>query len=182
MGRKQKRREEKKVRKNVKEEEVQFFTLSGFVRTVCGVALILFLSYFILAFFVTKEYSFGSDNSKSDSSESSNTVSNQILASKIFDQEGDLYYVYFYDFNDADEKISSYLGNISETVYKVNTASGFNSKYVTSDSGNRNVKDVNDLKVKAPTLIKVSNDTVVEYYEGVTEIINAINKQVYYEN
>ena len=74
-----------------------------------------------------------------------------------------------------DEKIKSYIDNISP-VYRVNTASRFNSKYVTNDTGNSNAKSLDDLKVKNPTLIKIDNDTIVSYYEGVSTIIDGINK------
>lgn len=182
MGRELKRKQKKKYEGNVKEEnDINLFTVSGFIRTVAGIVFVLFLSYFILAFFVTKELDFNSKKESDNSaSESSSNVSNQILASNIFSQSEDSYYVYFYDFNNEDEKIKSYIDNISP-VYRVNTASGFNSKYVTTDTGNSNAKSLDDLKVKNPTLIKIDNDTIVSYYEGVSTIIDGINKQVDYD-
>ena len=175
MGREQKRKQDKNYKKKINEDDIKLFTVSGAVKTVIGVLLILLISYFVLAFFVTKELK--SSNKKDDTAEnSSNTVSNQILASKIFDQSEENYYVYFYDFNDEDDKISSTIGNSSDTVYRVNTASGFNSNYVTEDKGNSSAKDLAGLKVKNPTLIKVSNDSIVEYYEGVSDILNHLSK------
>ncbi len=173
MGREQKRRQQKKYVHKNNEEEVKMFTLSGFIRTVCGIVIILFLSYFILAVFVTKEVDFKKKDNSSSSNETS-SVSNQILASNIFKQKEETYYVYFYDFNDEDSKISSSINNVSETVYRVNTASGFNSNYVTEDASNVNAKGLEDLKVKNPTLIKVTNDTIVSYYEGVDSIVKAL--------
>ena len=176
MGREQKRKQVKKYKGRSNEEETPLFTLSTFIRIVAVVFLIIFFSYFILAFFVTKEYKFGSDNNKKEeTTNNSNSVSNQILASNIFNQEQDSYYVYFYNFSDEDERVSDSINNLSETVYRVNTNSGFNSKYVTEDSGNVNAKSLDDLKVKSPTLIKISNDTIIEYYEGINSIVN-VNK------
>ena len=39
-----------------------------------------------------------------------------------------------------------------------------NSKYI-SETGNKNAKKLEELKVVAPTLIKISNETITEYYE-----------------
>ena len=43
-------------------------------------------------------------------------------------------------------------------------------------SGNRKVSNINDLKVKNPTLIKVDNDKVTAYYGGIGEIGDFLNK------
>ena len=177
MGREQKRKQQKKIARKINEEEVSLFTFSSFIKTTVALLLVIFFSYFILAFFVTKEYNFGTNNKdKNENADSSNSVSNQIVASNIFNQSENSYYVYFYNFNDEDERVSSSISNISDVVYRVNTASGFNSKYVTDGSGNINAKTLDDLKVKAPTLIKIDNDTISSYYEGVNGIINALNK------
>lgn len=178
MGREQKRKQQKKNARKIKEvEDVSLFTFSSFIKTTIALLLVIFFSYFILAFFVTKEYNFGTNNKdKNENADSSSSVSNLIVASNIFDQSENSYYVYFYDFNNEDERISSSISNISDVVYRVNTASGFNSKYVTDGSGNINAKTLDDLKVKAPTLIKIDNDTISSYYEGVNGIINALNK------
>ena len=45
-----------------------------------------------------------------------------------------------------------------------------NSKYV-SDETNKDAKNLEQLKVKAPTLIKITGETITEYYES-NEIIN----------
>ena len=41
-----------------------------------------------------------------------------------------------------------------------------NKNYVTEESGNRSVSSIDDLKVKNPTVIKITDDKVVGYYEG----------------
>lgn len=177
MGREQKRKQQKKIARKInEEEEASLFTFSSFIKTTIALLLVIFFSYFILAFFVTKEYNFGTNNKdKEENTDSSSSVSNPIVASNIFNQSEDSYYVYFYDFNDEDERVSSSISNISDVVYRVNTASGFNSKYVTDEVGNSKAKTLDDLKVKAPTLIKIDNDTISSYYEGVNDIINALS-------
>ena len=47
-------------------------------------------------------------------------------------------------------------------VYKVNTKDGFNSNYV-SEETNKDATSIEELKVKALTLIKVENGSIVEY-------------------
>ena len=47
-----------------------------------------------------------------------------------------------------------------------------NTNYV-SDSSNKNAKTLEELKVVNHTLIKISDDTITEYYEG-EEIVNKI--------
>ena len=176
MGREQRRKQQKNYKNVVESDDFNLFTVSGTVKTIVGLIVVLLLSYFVLAFFVTKEIKFNNDGNSSNGSDSSSNVSNQILAANVFLQNEDSYYVYFYDFGNEDDRISSNINNITDyTVYRVNTESGFNSRFVTSDAGNSNAKGIDDLKVKAPTLIKVSNDTIVEYYEGVNNIMKAVN-------
>ena len=178
MGRELKRKQRKKYEGNAKENaEVNLFTVSGFIRTVAGIVFVIFLSYFITAFFVTKELGFNNKNKDDNTSDSSETssVNNKILASSVFSQDADEYYVYFYDFNDEDDKIKSYVDSLSP-LYRVNTASGFNSKYVTTEAGNTNAKKLEDLKVKNPTVIKISKGSIVSYYEGVSSITDGLNK------
>lgn len=181
MGREQRRKQDKNYKHKVKEnDEEKLFTKGTLIKIIIGCSLILFIFYFVLAIFVTKEVKvFDKSNNSTNTSEnnSDSNVSNKILASKIFEQAEESYYVYFYDFNSEDEKLASAIGNISDTVYRVNTNDGFNKNYVsTSDKGNSNAKSLNDLKVINPTLIKVNNDTISEYYETVSGILNHLNK------
>ena len=177
MGRKERRKD---IRNHVNKnntEDLQVFKFSSFIKTVIGFFVILLVFYFILATFVTKEINLGSDKSFSDSN-NTNSVSNQILASNTFLQQEDSYYVYFDDFNKEDEKLQSSISSLSDgTVYRVNTSDGLNSNYVSDgDKGNSNALSLQDLKVINPTLIRVSNDKIVSYYEGVSGILSFLNK------
>ena len=87
-----------------------------------------------------------------------------------------LLWYYFYDFNEEDKNISSAISSKSEMdIYRVDTSSSLNRNYVTEENGNRNVTGLGDLKVKNPTLIKISGDKVVLYLEGTEEIVNYLN-------
>lgn len=184
MGREQKRREAKRNGKNIneikKEEEKNVIDKGNIVKITIIVIAILAILYLILAIFVTKELNLSTRKNKD--SESTNTettsVTDAILASAIFDQSGEEYYVLFYDFNDDDEKdlANSVSGNLTDKkVYKVDSGSGLNSNYVTEDGSNPDAKTLSELKVKSPTLIIINADTISNYIEGIDNIKEYIN-------
>ena len=84
---------------------------------------------------------------------------------------------YFYDFDEKeqDSRITTLVNNslTGSKVYKVNTKSAMNNKYV-GETGNKNAKNLEDLKVVTPTLIKIANGTITEYYEK-EEITNKLS-------
>lgn len=184
MGRELRRKEEKKNKKGKERQEISTETnYSGltFLKIIGAIALILFVLYYFIAVFITKEVDISGKKSDTTSEEStsssSSNVSNAILAQRTFEQSEEEYYVYYYDFSDEDKTISSILNNKSNiTLYRVDTSSALNQNYVTEENGNRNVTGINDLKVKNPTLIKVTGDKVNLYAEGVNEIVNYLNQ------
>lgn len=182
MGREQKRREQfKNKNKKVEEELDTSIKLTTLLKLVGFMVILLFVIYYVLAVFVTKEISISNGNANSSNSEeetenNATTVSDRILASNIFNQKEDEYYVYFYDFSDENEAVASVMSNISTKVYKVDTSSSLNSKYVTDEKGNKKAKKVEDLRVKNSTVIKIDNDKIVEYYEGSSEILDGLSK------
>ena len=125
--------------------------------------------YILSALFVTKELDWFN---KDDDSTTQTLVENTIFASEIFKQKEEEYYVYFYDYDDEDSEISSSVSSTlsSSKVYKVDTGSAFNKNYISEES-NKSAKKLEDLKVKSPTVIKVSGEEIVAYYEG-DEITN----------
>lgn len=183
MGREQKRKElrnnkKKKIENDVTNEEMM--KLSSIIKIIFGVVVVMLVFYYGLAIFVTKEVNLSSNNKKDNSSsetDNTNSVSNAILAKNTFNQLEDIYYVYYYDFNDEEEVIANSIGNLSDhTIYRVDTSSGLNNNFVDNNNGNRNVTSIDNLKVKSPTIIMVDNDKVVSYYEGVDEISSFLNK------
>lgn len=187
MGREMNRRENRKNKnKVVHKQEVLDTSIKG--RTVLEVVLfcllLLVVLWYVVAVFITKEIdiSWGNNANEAESTDASG-VSNRILASTTFDQNEEVYLVYYYDFNEGDEAVASAISGFAETkIYRVDTSSSLNQKYVTEEAGNSSVTGISDLKVKNPTLIEVTNDSVTGYYEGSTAILNFLNKQVIYEN
>ena len=174
MGRELRRKQAKKDGKSLEKEEIiENNQIKKLLTTTCILVVILAVIYLLSAIFITKELNWFSQNDNTNNS--NETVSNSILASAIFKQSEEEYYVYFYDFNE-DQGLITELVNLSlsnETVYKVNTNSAMNANYVGTPS-NKKAKNLNELKVTAPTLIKISNDTIVEYYEN-NEITNKLS-------
>ena len=179
MGREQRRKEEKNNKRIVKNEE-QLDTsikMSTLIKIIVAITIILVLLYYILAVFITKELDVTGNKDASTSNTSTNNVPNAILASSIFNQAEETYYVYFYNFTEEDENVGSAINsNSSKTIYRVNTNDGLNSKYITLEQGNKSVTSLENLKVKDPTLIEITNDKVTKYFEGSTSIINFLSE------
>ena len=101
-------------------------------------------------------------------------VDNTILAKNSLRQTDEIYYVYYYDFNNKLTKIENNISKLDNKVYRVNTSDALNSNFVSEES-NPNAKALEEIKVKAPTLIKVENGTILEYYETEDNILLYLN-------
>ena len=180
MGRTERRKQERKNKNNKINNEIKEYsgkdTIITTIRIIITIALILLALYFVVAIFITKEIDFSSKDNDT-TTETASTVSDKILAKNTFNQKEETYYVYFYDFNDEDNDISSDIYNINDKVYRVDTSSSLNKNYVTEEeTGNKNATSIDNLKVINPTLIKVSNDKITEYYETVESIVSYLEK------
>lgn len=183
MGRIERRRQEKnnKNKKITKENNIEEYngknTLYTAIKIMAVMVLLIFILYYVVAVFVTKEISISTKKDEETTDTTTNTVSDRILARNIFNQKEETYYVYFYDFTDADQNIAMAINNLSDSkVYKVDTSSSLNKNYVTEESGNKQATSVDELKVKSPTLIKITNDKIVEYYEDIDPILAYLEK------
>ena len=166
LRRKQAKKEGKSLQPEIKEEENQIKKLI----IITGILVFIICTiYIISALFITKELDWF-DKKEDDTTQT--LVENTILASEIFKQKEEEYYVYFYDYDDEDSQITSSVNSklSSSKVYKVDTGSALNNKYVSEES-NKSAKKLEDLKVKAPTVIKVAGEKISAYYEE-NEIIN----------
>ena len=176
MGRELRRKQAKKEGKSLKNENItEDYSLTKFVKVSVIVILSAVFLYLVSAIFITKEINlFGKNNTTNTTNQ---TVSNAILAKSIFNQSEESYYVYFYDFNESNNNINTIVSSkLSESkVYRVDTSSSFNSKYV-SDTSNKSATTLDDLKVVKDTLIKIEGDAITMYLEGEEEITNNLNK------
>lgn len=164
MGRELRRKQAKREGKSLKNEETkEEYNVKKIVITCVIVLVSIGLVYLISALFITKELDWFS---KEEVKENTSSVENSILASAIFKQKEDEYYVYFYDFNEDNNMYKNIVSSklSSKKVYNVDTSSGLNSNYV-SDVSNKKATGLDDLKVINDTVIKIVGDTIVEYYE-----------------
>ena len=176
MGRELRRKQAKKEGRSLEKIEINDDNqLKKYFINIFVIVGVFAIIYLLSALFITKELDWFNKDKTEESS--SNGVSNSILASAIFKQNEEEYYVYFYDF-DEEEKDSTITNLVnssitSDKVYKVNTKSAMNANYV-GETSNKSAKTLSDLKVVAPTLIKISGDTITEYYEK-DEITNKLS-------
>ena len=166
LRRKQAKKEGKSLQPEIKEEEK---LIKKLIIITAILVFIICTIYILSALFITKELDW---LDKKDEEVTETLAENTILASEIFKQKEEEYYVYFYDFNEKENQITSSVNNklSSKIVYKVDTSSALNNKYVSTES-NKSAKKLEDLKVKAPTVIKINGEQISEYYED-NEIIN----------
>jgi len=171
MGRELRRKQAKKEGKSLQREELnEKNQIKNFIIITVILLIIFGFIYLGSAIFITKELDWvkGNDKDNSSENETSSEIANTILASQIFKQKEEEYYVYFYEFDNTEDTleytnmVNDRLGE--EKVYKVDTSSALNSNYVGEES-NKKAKKLEDLKVKNYTLIKIKNDKIVEYYE-----------------
>lgn len=161
---------EKKNKITVEERDNYF----KFVTTLAILLLAFVLTYFLIGLFYTKEIDF---NKSDDDKKEVNVDNDTIMLSQLLSQSADEYYVLVFDPEDKVSSISSWLSVYSNKsdalkVYKVDSNKKFNAKYMTDGESNTNPTGLDDLKVKAPTLIKVSNKGITGYIEGEDSIVN----------
>jgi len=171
MGRELRRKQAKKEGKSLQREEViEKHQIKNFIIITIILLVVLGLIYLGSALFITKELKwFGLNENDTSDKNSDSEIKNTILASQIFNQKEEEYYVYFYDSNNTEEdlQITNLVNDklTNDKVYKVDINSALNSNYVTDEESNKKAKKLEDLKVKNFTLIKIEADKIVEYYE-----------------
>ena len=176
MGRELRRKQAKREGKSLERKElIDNSPIRKFIIIIGTLITLISIIYIASALFLTKELDWFSKDK--EATEETETKSNSILASAIFKQAEESYYVYFYDFTEEKNAITDTINSKwgSNKYYKVDTSSAMNSNYV-SDKGNKSAKNLSELKVAPPTLIEVSNDTIVAYYEG-DEILNFLQSE-----
>ena len=176
-------KKEKKLKKNKKDEKVietkditetklwsSFFII---LAVIC-----FFCLFYLLTLYITR------DDSKNDpNAEDSEVVisKEKTIVGRSLNMKDGEYYVIFYDGSNEevtgvyDSLVSNYRTNSPDmSIYYVDMSSSFNKNYATSEESNKNPNSAADFKINGPTLIKVSDHKVVEYYEGEGAIKNII--------
>lgn len=170
LKRKQAKREGKDVRKVQKQNVSETLSPKAFI-TILVVLLVFFIILYILTgLFITKDLKWF-DNK--ESTDEVTEIENKILATDSLRQVEEDYYVYFYDPTDEDREVTNTLYSVSEKIYRVDLSSDFNANFIGEPSGI--VSNINDLKVSNPTVIKVSSETIVGFYNGADAIKLALD-------
>lgn len=172
----------KQIQKRKKQER-QMYTSSNSDNTVTriliilvGILVVLGLVYFV-AKIMTGEIKFGG---KKDNDNTEVSIQyDEILGGETFLKADETYFVLFMNFTnaytpvlmmDADSYISKEEGD-HFPVYYVDMEKNFNQYYRAGEEGsNSSASSASELRVIAPTLVKISNHKIVEYIEGYEQI------------
>lgn len=173
MDRKHALKEIKKQKRDYNEDEEKSI-VSRFVMTIGLVLVALVALYLFVGIFITKTITF---KEKKEEKETVNIDKTTILASQIFDQKEEEYFVLVYNPEDKVKNIEQFLNlykskSDSIKVYKVDSTKKFNSNYIVEEDSNKNPSNYSELRIVSPSLIKINNKNVVEYYEGFEEVKN----------
>ena len=171
----------RKIKKNVQKNNIHYDNNKTYYNEqlkklgiIIGVLLGIFIIiYLIIGIFVTKEIKLFNNN---EEVKAEATIQySKILAGETFSQKDGEYYVIFADTESVNYTTYQLLINnkTDKNIYTVDMDNPMNQKYVSEES-NRNANSVSELKIKGDTMIKISNNKNVGYYEGVSSILEEL--------
>lgn len=138
--------------------------IAKLVKLVIIVTLV-FLAFYVLTIFINKE-----EEKEVAESTPASIQYEVILAGNILKQNPSSYYVLVYDTEDYNHTVYEAYASLYEDaksaipVYKVELNNPFNLKFVAEES-KLDVKNIEDLKLKGTTLLKVEKQKITKYYE-----------------
>lgn len=163
-----KNKNKKVIERNLNNDEKEVSTV---IKIAIGVVLVFALVYLVFAIFT------GEIKLKKDKTTQPTIQYVEILAETTFKQNKEDYFVLYYDFSKDDaallETIAEVIGN-EATTYKVDLNKKFNGNYIIGDdeSINKSPKNIDELKVKNPTLIRIKKGKIVKFITGIGDIKN----------
>ena len=146
--------------------------------------IVIGILVFLLAFYLLTLYITNKNNPKKDEKDTKQEVTfsyDEILLGRSLSMQDDEYLVLFYD--KSDEKISELYDQLYSdykskeehlSIYYVDMSNGFNKTFSTTEESNKAPLDVSEFKINGPTLIRVNNHAVLDYYEGEESIKSII--------
>lgn len=149
-----------------------------YIKIILIITAVLLFIYFITYFIVNKD---GKTKEQESTTNNATIQYEEILASKMFNQNNNEYYVFIYDKDDNYlNTFNTYLSLYnykegSKKVYKINLGSDFN-KIIKGEKNIHLVSNVKDFRTTNTTLIKIKNKRVVESYQGNQDIITHLKK------
>ena len=146
--------------------------------------IVIGILVFLLAFYLLTLYITNKNNPKKDDSDTKEEVTfsyDEILLGRSLSMQDDEYLVLFYDKSDEkqseiyDQLYNDYKNKEDHlSIYYVDMSSGLNKKFSTMEESNKNPSDVSEFLINGPTLIRVNNHIVQDYYEGEESIKSII--------
>ncbi len=164
---KRKKEERRAARKyNNRESSIdsRWFIIAGTV--------LVFVLFYLLTIYITNKNSTKNNTNKKDE----NVSVGETIIGRSFSMSGE-YLVLYYDSSNKDiadlckSLFTSYRNtNGEKSIYYVDMNSGFNKAFATTEESNKMPGSASELLINGPTLIKISNNTAVEYIEGMDAI------------
>lgn len=160
------------IEKQFKSDDTE---INSVIKIIVGIILAFAIVYFAFAI-ITGEIKIGKkENTKVM------IQYEEILAEQTFKQKDEDYFVLYYDFNGDDISIiNGVISKLSGTLktYKVDLNSKFNTQYIENSNAQikTNPTKITELKVKNPTLIRISNKKIIKFIIGEDKIVEYSNK------
>ena len=146
--------------------------------------IVIGILVFLLAFYLLTLYITNKNNPKKDDTDTKEKITfsyDEILLGRSLSMQDDEYLVLFYDKSDEkqseiyDQLYNDYKNKEEHlSIYYVDMSSGLNKKFSTTEESNKNPSDVSDFLINGPTLIRINNHIVQDYYEGEESIKSII--------
>ena len=163
------KKEEKKLERMYGSSNNDFSFQSKWFIIFCVV--VVFIMFYILTVYITNK----NTNKKSDTNTEERT--GEILLGTSFSMSDKEYMVLYYDSSDEEvgatckELFTNYRSQHGDdSIYYVDMNRGFNKSHTTTEASNKNPETVDALSINGPTLIKINQNKVVEYIEGIEAI------------
>ena len=142
---------------------------------IAGILLFLF-AFYLLTLYITNKHS----DKKEEEEPTTVEISNEkILVGSILSMSKEDYLVLCYEFSadnaDTYNNLYTTASSTGQKIYKVNMSDALNKKYKTESESNKNPTKESEFLINGPTLIKVSNNSVVDYIEGEEAIANYLS-------
>ena len=165
-------------------ENVGRYDLEVWNKIFVALGVICFLLlFYLLTLYITNKHSDDSTTTATDDVQVEANISyEEILLGRSLSMSSGEYFVIYYDGSDEEissdysELVSNYRAKEEHLpIYFVDMSSGFNKSYVTEEESNKTPATVEDFAINGPTLIKVNENKVVDYIEGLDSIKNQLS-------
>lgn len=142
------------------------------------IIVMVFGMFYILTYYIQQKQNNNNSNYNSNDDDLVTIIQyDEILIGSILAQSEDSYYVLITNQKDYENRYNEYISryNNNNKFYYSIIDNGLNGKYK-SETSNLNIENIQDLKISGTTLLKIIDGKIVEYYDGDSEVMQAIIK------